>query len=320
VSDFLYGRKYRVLVSKIDNTALDVSNLRCTFRIEKVARQTANYAEICIYNLSAGTEAEIIKDGDRVIVEAGYQGIFTVNANGDTTEAVAKQYGVVFDGLVIQALRDKEDNVNYKLTLICMDGDSFLANNIIKMSVGGGQNQRQLVEAIVSRAETPTETARISPNLSTQNLPRGKVFFGTPKQYLNDVAKDNNASFWVDDGLVYIVKATDVPVGEALVISPQTGLIGVPQQTQDGASFKCLLNPNIKLMSLVQINNSIIRQLKQQVGQYPTLLDADGQYQVYKLTTVGDTRGNDWYSEIEGIGRNGKNAPSMLSYADQNSN
>jgi hypothetical protein len=320
LSDFLYGRKYRVLVSKIDNTSLDVSNLKCSFRIEKVAMQTANYAEVSIYNLSAGTEAEIIKDGDRVIIEAGYQGVITTDGNGNKVEATPKQYGVIFDGLVIQAIRDKEDNVNYKLTLVCMDGDSFLANNIIKMSIGGGQNQRQIVETIVSNAETPTEIGRISPDLNTQNLPRGKVFFGTPKQYLKNVAADNNANFWVDDGAVYITKATDIPPGQALVLTPQTGLIGVPQQTQDGASFKCLLNPNIKLMSMVKLDNTMIRQIKQQVGQYPTMLDQDGQYQIYKLSHYGDTRGDEWYTECEGIGRNGKNAPTLLSVPTQNPN
>jgi hypothetical protein len=308
-------------VSKIDNTALDVSNLKCAFRIEKVAMQTANYAEVSIYNLSAGTEAEIIKEGDRVIIEAGYQGFLTANTDGTTIENPSpKQYGVIFDGLVIQAIRDKEDNVSYKLTLVCMDGDSFLANNIIKLSVGAGQNQRQLVETIVSNADTPTDIGRISPDLSAQNLPRGKVFFGTPKQYLKNIASDNNANFWIDDGQVYIAKATDIPPGQALVLTPQTGLIGVPQQTQDGASFKCLLNPNIKLMSMIKLDNTMVRQIKQHVGQLPTMLDKDGQYQVYKLSHYGDTRGDEWYTECEGIGRNGKNAPTLLSAPIQNPN
>lgn len=314
MSNFLYGRKYRILVAKGDNTALDVSNLHCTFKIEKVCMQIANYAEIVIYNLSAGTEAEIIKEGDRVVVEAGYQGYITVNPDGTQKEVpTTKQYGKIFDGLIIQAIRDKEDNVNYKLTLVCMDGDDFLANNIIKMSIASGQNQRQQVEHIVSNATTPSEIGKISPDLNTQNLPRGKVFFGTPKQYLKNIANDNNAQFWVDDGQVYIAKPNDIPDGEALVLTPQTGLIGVPQQTQDGASFKCLLNPAIRLKSMVKIQNSMIRQIKQTIGQLPTILDKDGEYQVYKITITGDTRGTDWYTECEGVGRTGKNGISLLS-------
>ncbi|MDF2636579.1 MAG: putative hydrolase [Pelosinus sp.] len=321
MSNFLYGRKYRILVSKIDNTALDVSNLRCTFRIEKVALQIANYAEICIYNLSAETEAEIIKEGDRVILEAGYQGIIEAKTDGTPEENQSpKQYGKIFDGLVVQALRDREDNIDYKLTLICMDGDDFLANNLIKLSIGAGQNHRQIVEQIVSKAERPTEIGKISPDLNTQKLPRGKVFFGTPKQYLKNIANDNNANFWVDDGQVYIAKATDIPSGQALVLTPKTGLIGTPQQTQDGASFKCLLNPSIKLLSMIKLDNTYIRQVKQQVGQLPTMLDSDGQYQVYKLSHYGDTRGDEWYTECEGMARNGKNALTLLSAPTQNPN
>lgn len=315
MSNFLYGRKYRVYVADKNNVALDVSNLRCTFRIERVALQVANYAEINIFNLSAGTEATIIKEGCRVIVEAGYQGI-TEGKFADEQ----KQYGQIFDGQVIQTMRSKEDNnVDYKLTLVCLDGDSFLNKNIIKMTVNAGQNQRKIIDQITLQAKVPTEIGRISPELNTQNLPRGKVFFGMPKDYLRDIAMDNGANFWVDEGKVYVTKPTDIAAGQALVLSPTTGLIGTPQQTQEGVQFKTLLNPSLKLMTMVKLDNTYIRQMKQQIGQLPVMLDQDGQYQCYKVTHVGDTRGDEWYTEVDGIGRYGK-IPLMLATGKQNAN
>jgi hypothetical protein len=316
MSNFLYGRKFRVYVADQQGDAWDVSNLRCTFAIEKVALATANYAEITIYNLTNDSETTIIKEGVRVIVEAGYDG-FINTETGEQTEA--KQYGKIFDGDVIQFLRGREDNVDYTLTLICLDGDSFLNNNIIKTTLTAGMTQRQLVDHITAKPLTPTEIGRISPELSTQRLPRGKVFFGMPKDYLGDIARDNAASFWVDDGQVYITKATDITAEEALVLTPQTGLIGTPQQKQDGVSFKCLLNPSIRLMSMVKLDNTMIRQQKYQLGQIPSQLDQDGQYQVYKLRHVGDTRGDEWYTEVDGVGRVGK-MPLMLATATQNPN
>lgn len=252
MSDYLYGRKYRVLVADKNNVALDVSNLWCTFRVERVALQVANYAEINIFNLSAGTEGTIINEGVRVVLEAGYQG-FTEGKFG--TEA--KQYGQIFDGQIIQTLRCKEDNnVDLKLTLICLDGDSFLNKNIIKMTVNAGMNQRKIINQIASQAKIPTDIGRISPELSAKNLPRGKVFFGMPKDYLRDIAKDNGANFWVDENMIYITKPTDIPPGQALVLTPKTGLIGTPQQTQEGVQFKCLLNPSLKLMGMVKLDLS----------------------------------------------------------------
>lgn len=314
MSNYLYGRKFRIYVADKDNNAWDVSGLRCTFNIEKKARATANYAEITIYNLTNDTETEIIKEGMRVIVEAGYDGFINDETEQQT---IAKQYGKIFDGDIIQYIRSREDNVNYLLTLVCLDGDSFLNNNILKTTLNAGVNQRQIVEHIASQAKTPTEIGRISPELSTQKLPRGKVFFGVPKNYLDDIARDNAASFWVDEGKVYIAKATDVAPGEALVLTPATGLIGTPQQVQDGVSFKCLLNPAIKLQTMIKLDNTLIRQAKYQIGQIPSKLDEDGQYQVYKLQHVGDTRGDDWYTEIIGVSRYGL-MPLMLATATQN--
>ncbi len=323
MSDFLYGRKYRVLVADKGNTALDVSNLRCVFCVEKIANSTSNYAEVAIYNLSPETEALIVKEGMRIIIEAGYQGYLQAQQQGAAQQVITpKQYGVIFDGEVIQPIRDREDNnVDYKLTLVCLDGDSFLNNNIVRMTVNAGLNQRQFVNQIASAALTLTEIGRISPDLSTQALPRGKVFFGMPKKYLRDIARDNSANFWVDDGQIYIAKATDEAPGETIVLSPETGLVGVPQQTQDGVAFKCLLNPAIKLMSMVKIDNSIVRQLKQRIGQIPSMLDQDGQYQAYRVIHYGDTRGDEWYTEVDGVSRYGrKSLLAMLENRQQSPN
>lgn len=321
MSNILYGRKYRVLVADKKNTALDVSNLRCVFRIEKVALQVANYAEVTIYNLNAETEQAIVKEGMRVIIEAGYQGYLTTQEQGAAQQTVTpKQYGVIFDGQIIQVLRDREENnVDYRLTLVCLDGDSFLNNNIVAKSISAGFNQRQIAGIVASSAVTPTEIGRISPDLNAQGLPRGKVFLGMPKQYLRDIARDNNANFWVDDGQVYITKVTDTAPGQVIVLTPSTGMVGVPQQTQEGVSFKSLLNPTIKLMAMIKLDNTMIRQQKQQIGQIPAVLDQDGQYQAYKVIHTGDTRGKEWYTEVVGVGRYGK-IPLMLNSPAQSPN
>jgi len=309
MSNFLYGRKYQILVVKSDGTALDVSNLRCTFRIEKTYHSVANYSEITIYNLSAETEGTIINEYNRVIVNAGYQG---TDANDNP-----KQYGKIFDGNIIQVLRDKDDNnVDYRLTLHCGDGDNFLNSNFIKMTMNAGATHRQAIENIATVATVPTEIGKITPDLNPITLPRGKVFFGAPKKYLREIASDNNASFWVDNGEIYIGKTTDT-AGQAIVITPETGLIGTPQMVQDGIIIKMLLNANIGLMSMIKLDNSNIRQIKQQIGQVPVMLDQDGQYQAYKIVHEGDTRGQNWYTQITGVSRYGK-IPIMLATGNQN--
>ena len=302
-----YIRKYQILVVDGDNKALDVSNLRCTFRIEKMGYQAINHSEISIYNLTAKTELMIIKEGMRVIVNAGYE-------NGP--------YGKIFDGDIFQALRDRENNVDYKLTLNCMDGDNILNNKIVKLTVNAGINQRQMVDQIATQVYTPQQVGYVTKDISDKALPRGKVFFGEPKKYFRQIAQDNNAQFYVNDGQIHISKITDVPEGEALLLTPENGLIGTPQMIDYGITFRCLLNPILKVSNppmMVKIDNAYIRQQKIQYGQLPTILDQDGLYKIAKLTFIGDTRGEDWYCEATGISSPGK-VPMLLATVNQTPN
>lgn len=333
MSEILYGRKCKILIADKNNDAWDVASLKCVFRIEKSVFPSVNFCEVKIYNINTETDISIIKEGVRIVVEAGYDGYVQTDEtrNGETVKVQSpKQYGKIFDGQIVQYLHDREENIDYTLTLIAYDGDAYLNRSFTSFSVNKGINQRQIIDNLTTKVTSPIDVGHISPNLSTKTLPRGKVFFGAPKGYLRDVARDNNANLWVDDGQVIIAKITDLPPGEALVLSPKTGLVGVPQQTQDGIQYRSLLNPSIILRSMVKIDNSIVRLMKLQAAQnsqgllmfsLQAPLDADGQYQTAKIIHIGDTRGNEWYTDVVGISSYGKGLlPMLLQNAAQNPN
>ncbi|MFC3768355.1 phage protein [Paenibacillus sp. GCM10012303] len=298
----LYGRRYRVIVSNANGAALDVSQLRCTFKIQKTILQQPNYSEIAIYNLSPDTENSLIREGNRIIIEAGYEG---------------EQYGLIFDGDVIQPIRDKEDGVTYRLTLYALDGDRFSTQGFVGFSMVKGQTSRSVVENIVSQAQIPSQLGSISDGFTNSELTRGKVVFGLAKDYLRQLAQTQEASFYVEDGKVNIVRATDLPEGEIFDLSPASGLIGVPAQSEHGVTFKCLLNPRIKINSLVHIDNTLIREQVYQQGQVVRGLDNDGVYRVIGITYKGDTRGDDWECECQCVSQAGL-MPSMMSTATGN--
>lgn len=77
----LWGRRWRILVSRPatkdnpnEEEALNVSELHCTFEIHKKRGKGGFYAVCKIYNLTAATENKLIREGDRLIIEAGYDG------------------------------------------------------------------------------------------------------------------------------------------------------------------------------------------------------------------------------------------------------
>lgn len=295
-----YLRKYQVLVSNDAGTALDVSDLKCTFTIEKKAIQAINYGDITIYNLSGPTEAAIIKEGHRVIVNAGY---------------VDGAFGKIFDGRVFQPLWDRENVTDYKLTLHCIDGDSFLHQNFVSFSMAAGYNYKSVITSMAQNARVKIPIGGVSENISDKQSPRGKVIFGDPKSVFRHMAQDNGAQVYVNDGELQVMKLTDPPSGEILTITPQTGLIGTPQQIDYGFSFRCLINPNIKIKNppmMVKLDNTMIRQQKAITGQMISMLDQTMQGQVIGITYTGDTRGVPWYMDIVCVSSWGK-MPLMLS-------
>lgn len=293
--NLLYGRKYRIIVSLNGTNALDVSDMRCTFEVVKTALMEPNYSKVVIYNLSPKTENAVIKEGSRIIMEAGYEG---------------EQYGIIFDGNVLQPIREKEDGHTYKLTLICIDGDAFYNGGFIMSSMLRGQTMRNVAEACTTKSSVSAQANFISDSLSNAKLTRGKVLFGLSRDYLRQIAKSENATFYLEDGKVNIIKADDLKNNEILSLGPASGLIGVPEQQNYGVKGKCLLNTRVKLNTLIHIDNSLVRaQQASQTQQYS--LDNDGIYRVIKVSYVGDTRGNDWYAEFETVSQAGK-IPSML--------
>ena len=194
--------------------------------------------------------------------------------------------------------------------LVCMDGETIMNNSFIMKSVARNSTPREIVDTVCSTVGL--QQGRVSDDLKNTRLPRGKVLFGMPRDFLRPIAYDNNGTFWIESDKLYLDKFTDVPTSQAIVLTPDSGLIGYPTQVDNGVEIKCLLNPRIKLNGLVKIDNSAVRLKQVQVGQLVTPLDIDGEYQAISINHVGDTRGNDWYTTVIGVNREGTGSIPLL--------
>ena len=316
----LWIRKYKILVANKDGKAWDTSDLRCVFRIEKVARRESNLSVVDIYNLNRDTDFNILKEGSRIIVEAGYDGFEdTKDAKGAPTKTPS-QYGKIYDGDIVQVIRSHENNVDYMLRIVSLDGENELNKGWIMESLPAGSTPRKVIDTIAEKSNYKFQIGRISDNLDKAALPRGKVLFGQPRDYLQDISYNNNGTFYVEDGLLYVTKCTDIPPGEVLELTPQTGLIGYPRQVEAGIEFKCLLNPKIRSECMVKIDNdSIIPMQVTHRGQQIPKADSSSEYQVIRHTHTGDTRGQEWYTSCIAVGRLGKGfIPTLLENDKQN--
>lgn len=248
-------------------------------------------AKIELYNLSADqAQSFIFGQGSMVSLSAGYQ---------------AGPYGVIFQGTVYQALYERPGVVDSKVTLMCYTG---LAETVANFSVFRGtamMTQSALVAKMCKGAQVPipisSDSKSTLDSLPQAKLPRARPFFGDPHKFIDRVASANGLQSWYGFDGLGISTMSDQNTVSTITYTSTTGILGVPQQTQDGVSLVVALDPRLKVtVPPMQINiaSSIIRQLQYTPPGYRPILDPNGLYLVNGLQFRGDSRGNMWETEI----------------------
>ena len=294
-----FGRKASLIVST-GTQGLDLSEFRFTFRTTNSDAQTPNTLYVRVYNLSPQTVAKIGTEFGTVTLQAGYE---------------AGNFGIIFQGSIKQTASGRERNVDSYVDIWAADGDEWANFAVISQSLAAGQTPQQVITAITGAASSngtpPIKFADDANGLvagsaagTAQALSRGKVLFGMSRDYARDWANKYGFRWSIQNGQFVLVPITGYRPGEAVVLSSTTGLIGVPEATQDGVRARALLNPLIRIGCLVQIAKSDINQIttQQQGLKYntaiATVVTAAGFYRVMVAEFSGDTRGQDWYVDL----------------------
>lgn len=302
-NDALYGRRSQLLLSHpAGGIGLDLSDMHFTFKVEQSDTETPNSAVLRVYNLSQET-VDRAKSFTRAILNAGYMG--------------GAPYGKIFDGDIKQFGTGRIDATTTYLDIFAADGDTFYNWSIVASALASGLTPQQQLDQIMKDAGLPPPVTGRD-GLIGGTLVRGKVKFGMFRDDMRKFVETQNsglgpASWSIQNGQVQVLQVQDYLPGEAVVLNSNTGLIGVPEQTQDGIRITALLNPKIRVGSLLKIDNKSINQIKQTNPDVPVAFNsftamqffantaADGTYRVYVVEYEGDTRGQPWYSRIVGL-------------------
>ncbi|MGX6999917.1 phage protein [Caballeronia sp. KNU42] len=299
-----FGRKASLVVSagvQPGAPGLELSELRFKFFTRVADEQAPNTLYVRIYNLSAGTVNKIGKEFNSITLQAGYE-------NGGN-------YGVVFQGTIKQTATGRERSVDNYVDVWAADGDEFYNFAVISLALKAGQTPEQVINAIQSAPSVNGVSALPfagdasgliagAGGGTAQALSRGKSLFGMTRDYARDWSNKYGYSWSMQNGQFVVVPITGYRPGEAAVLSSTTGLIGIPEATADGVKARALLNPLIRIGCLVQIAQSDINQITtQQQGltyspAVATVTTAAGFYRVLVAEMSGDTRGNDWFSDL----------------------
>lgn len=283
-----YIRRCNLIVASDKGEGLDLSNLRIKFSIKKSDAQTPNTAEITVYNLAEETAQRIRKEFSSINLQAGYE----------------SNYGIVFSGNIKQVRFGRESGTDTYMVIAAADGDAAYNGSVVNATLAAGSKQSDQINASAgAMAGKGVQKGSIA-DTGSAKLPRGKVMYGMARDYLRQSAAASNTSWSIQDGKIQFVELTGVLPNQAVVLSSKTGLVGAPEQTNDGIKARCLLNPMLKIGGKVQINEKDINEAKlpdtskDAQPNKPATIRHDGFYRLLVVEHSGDTRGNDWYSDL----------------------
>jgi len=297
-----YLRQASLLVGSPGGQALDLSEMQFKFEVRRGDFQTPNSCMVRVYNLSDATVKQLqTKEFSQLILKAGYDGNF----------------GLIFQGTIKYKYRGHESSIDSYLDLVAADGDSAYNFAVVRQSRSAGSTPSDHFGILSNAMEAYGVTqAQNQPPIGQNALPRGKVFYGMARDYMRVLANSNGCTWSIQDGKLQLILHTSYLPGAAIVLTSATGLIGFPEQTQNGIRVRTLLNPSIKIGSRIQIDNESVQRfnfnlsIPGQVSNFlvPSLSD-DGFYKVLISEHEGDTRGNNWYTDLVCIGVNASIPP-----------
>ena len=324
----LWGRAYKlsVVTSAGEQIVLSQSGwepeaLRVVFEVqESLMPSPCWYAMIHVYNADQPDLQNLLWLAEWVTLEAGYQ----TGTNKST---------IIWNGPVLQVMFDRPGIVDTVITFNCVSTIPQLEEGFQNYARGENTSQYEVVSQMMSKQGGSIDSqasALAKEALRTKTYPRGKTHFGTSGKYMQVVSSDNFITHWVkgdQDNISELYNPdANPPQKPEIVYGPPyppgyvtsgpgpsnaanitRSIIGTPQQSQWGVNLEVLLDPRLHVGTPPQIiqieQGALIAQSKFQLGTIPTPLDNSGLFVVGQVTHHGDTRGNEWYSSVQGYTR-----------------
>jgi len=277
---------------------LRVENLRISFTIEKQSEINQNTAKIQIYNLSKSSLAFLDVDNPIILLEVGYG---SVMSNGGSRK---RNYdGIIFYGDITdnKFLHQGADTIT---SIEAGDGLQSLLKARIDKSFAGidlnkagskGTNLKVVMEELLTTFKTVGGIVKEkalkyikSDAIPDKYAENGLCLSGMVKDILDDLLKSFGLEWSIQDNEVQIIPEGGNTNEEAIVLTPQTGLIGSPvkkiveMQTSDkidGIEFTALIQPGLNPGRLVEIKSR----------------DTNGIFRIRKSNFIGDTHDIPFY-------------------------
>jgi hypothetical protein len=252
---------------------LTVEGLRVVFSIEKTLGKEPNTCTCSIFNFAKETRAELQKKPLTVRISAGYDGEAKQLFTGDLTYAESHRVGA-----------------DYETKMTIGDGERAYRYARVNRSFRAGATTRDAMEAIVGSMGLKMPKSLDDAKEMISQLASGGSFHGPSQKELSRLLKQHGMGWSVQDGRLQVQRENDVRSDEAILVSQDTGLVGVPtfgppkkKKSTPTLTFKMLLYPELTPGGKVLVQSA----------------DINGTFKVERVRHTGDTHGPEMTSEVE---------------------
>jgi hypothetical protein len=269
--------------------SLTVENLKISFDGTKTLGSKQNQFTVDIWNLIPSHRKQLGDEFDKIEVRAGYKEL---------------NPGVIFSGNIRDVTNTLEEDggLNVKSHLECGDGDKGFNQGAISKTFPAKTKPKDMVKAVL---KTMPEIDA-GPLRGLDDLPETKrpvSIFGWSFRQLDTFARQYGFYWSVQNGKAQTMKR-DEALDDVIVLSKQTGVVGVPDQTDKGIKVKCLLNPRLLPGRQIDVRSDF---LDENSGRGKQATDqGGGLFRVASVHLYGGNREDDFFCEVEGNRMQGK--------------
>lgn len=269
MANLLYDRKIELTIGKRGQQGFLYRDLRVSFKVEKTLESAPNKGEVKVYNLTKDNRSKAEQTGNVLVLRAGY----------------GSELETIFTGDVAKA-KTELDGVDYVTAFELGDGEQFFKTSKVDLSFAKGIDLKEAITSVFSQVGAVIGDIT---GLKNEKLQSPLVLSGNVRKHLDDIADRQGFEWSIQDDKVQIIGKGKSTLEEAVLISPSTGLIGIPKNrvgkdnTDQGIEFDCLLNGKIKAGRRIVMSSKLFQ----------------GTYRIEKVTFIGDNFGKEFYCRCE---------------------
>ena len=282
---------------------LRISDLRIRFQIRHEATPTPATGEISIYNMSPDNERRVRARGVRVQLLAGYDDLQGIIADGD-----------------IRHINREREGLD-RITKIAFGGQVMKrAEAVFDKTYEGAVAVRDIVAEAVTAWNLDTGPLDAIPDVTVTDYTSGIVKVSTALTRLLDPL---GVDWFINGRTIQFrlrgASGDDRP--DPIRISTDTGMIGTPttldvsdiEQSAEARQARLqrlrlpdgtplVTEPDMREFGGVRVRTLLDPRLglDDEITVESEVLESDGPYIVVAADHSGDTRGTEWYSELEG--------------------